>query len=208
MKLIDPQKFAVFAPKALPGTVQALEAAAVEHGLDDPLILAHWLGQMYVESAGYSKMSESLNYSVAGLKATFGRHRISAADCEKFGRKPGRAANQNAIANIVYGGKWGRDNLGNTQPGDGWRFRGGGYKQITGRANYREAGFEDNPQGLCEDVRGSAMAAANFFVNHGCLGPALDDDVEAVTHKVNGGLNGLPERRIATRKAKTVTGAA
>jgi predicted chitinase len=41
-----------------------------------------------------------------------------------------------AIANIIYGGEWGRKNLGNTQPGDGWRFRGGGLPQITGRANY------------------------------------------------------------------------
>lgn len=202
--MINAAKFAAFAPGALPGTLAALEIAAENHGLTDKLVLAHWLGQMSVESAGFSRMVESLNYSVDGLLKTFGRHRISAADCAKFGRKPGQPANQNAIANIVYGGEWGRKNLGNTEPGDGWRYRGGGVKQITGRANYREAGHEDDPDALRTDIAASAEAAANFFVRHRCIAPALADDVEAVTLKVNGGRNGLAERIAATKAAKAV----
>ena len=202
MSQINPQKFAAFAPKALPGTLAALEAAAERHGLTDRLVLAHWLGQMWVESKGFSTLSESLNYSVEGLMKTFKRSRISAADCDRFGRKQGRAANQNAIANIVYGGTFGKTQLGNTQPGDGWRFRGGGVKQITGRANYREAGHEDAPDVLRTDVKASAEAAANFFVKHRCVAAALKDDVTAVTLLVNGGTNGLDERKIRTAAAK------
>ena len=202
--MIDPAKFAAFAPRALPGTREALEAAAAKSGIADRLALAHWLGQMRVESAGFTTLAESLNYSVEGLLKMFGRHRISAADCDKFGRKPGQAANQNALANILYGGEWGRKNLGNTEPGDGWRYRGGGVKQITGRANFREAGHEDDPDTLRTDIKASAFAAANFFARHGCIAPARADDVEAVTRKINGGLNGLAERIAATKAAKGV----
>lgn len=202
-RLLDPVKFAAFAPKALPGTYDALEAAAQAFGFRG-LVLAHWLGQMDVESAGFSVMEESLNYSVEGLLKTFGRHRISEADARKFGRSPGRPAHQNAIANIVYGGEWGRKNLGNTQPGDGWAKRGSGFKQITGRANEKESGF--TMEELRTDVRKSAHAAANFFVRHGCAVPALKDDVEGVTLKVNGGRNGLDARIASTAKAKRMLG--
>ena len=205
MSLIPADRFRTFAPKATDGTREALEAAAAAHGFSG-LVLAHWLGQMFVESAGFTTREESLNYSVEGLLKMFGRHRISEADARKFGRAPGRPAHQNAIANIIYGGEWGRKNLGNTQPGDGWRFRGGGEKQITGRANYREAGHEHDPDTLRTDPVASAKAAANFFVKHGCIAPALRDDVKAVTLKVNGGVNGLDARIAATTAAKKVVG--
>lgn len=203
MTLIPADKFARFAPRATPGTREALEAAAQEAGFCG-LVLAHWLGQMFVESAGFTTREESLNYSVEGLLKTFGRHRISEADARKFGRAPGRPANQNALANILYGGEWGRKNLGNTQPGDGWRYRGGGDKQITGRANYREAGYEDDPDALRRDPAVSAKASAGFFVKHGCVEPAMRDDVRGVTLKVNGGVNGLAARIKATAEAKKV----
>lgn len=205
MSLIPAERFRTFAPKATPGTREALEAAAAAHGFSG-LVLAHWLGQMFVESAGFTTREENLNYSVDGLLKMFGRHRISEADARKFGRAPGRPAHQNAIANIIYGGEWGRKNLGNTQPGDGWRFRGGGEKQITGRANYREAGHEHDPDTLRTDPIASAKAAANFFVKHGCVVPALRDDVKGVTLKVNGGTNGLDARIAATAAAKKVVG--
>ncbi|WBT04789.1 hypothetical protein PFY01_08540 [Brevundimonas vesicularis] len=129
MGLIPADRFRTFAPKATAGTREALEAAAAANGFSG-LVLAHWLGQMFVESAGFTTREENLNYSVDGLLRMFGRHRISEADARKFGRAPGRPAHQNAIANIIYGGEWGRKNLGNTEPGDGWRFRGGGEKQL------------------------------------------------------------------------------
>lgn len=197
--LIDPSGFRSFAPSAVTGTLDALEAAARKHGLS-ALPLAHWLGQMHVESRGYSTLVESLNYSVAGLRATFGPHRISDADCERYGRKPGRPANQEAIANTVYGGEWGRKNLGNTEPGDGWRFIGSGVKQITGRANTEASGY--TPEELRTDIVKSCDAAADFFISHGCVAPAKNDDVRGVTLKVNGGLTGLADRIKRTAEAK------
>lgn len=81
----------------------------------------------HVESGGFRTVTESLNYSSDALKNMFGRHRISLADADKFGRNADHEAHQNALANILYGGEWGAKNLGNTQQGDGWRFR--GYKE-------------------------------------------------------------------------------
>lgn len=200
---IDPAAFRKFAPKAIPGTLEALEAAIAHYPeLQEPLPLAHWLGQMWVESSGYSTMVENLNYSVDGLLNTFGRHRISAEDAKKYGRAAGRPADQQAIANIIYGGEFGRTQLGNTQPGDGWRFRGSGYKQITGRANTERSGF--TPEQLRTDPVASAKAAADFFVSRGCVAPARQDNVDAVTRIVNGGTNGLADRRAKTAEAKRI----
>lgn len=212
MSLIPANRFRTFAPRATPGTREALESAALKKGFSG-LVLAHWLGQMFVESKGFTTREESLNYSVEGLLSRFGRHRISQADAEKFGRIDKvvagkktvvRPAHQNAIANIVYGGEWGRKNLGNTQPGDGWKFRGSGDKQITGRENIEKSGY--TPEQLRTDPVASATASADFFVSHGCVAPAQRDDVRAVTLKVNGGTNGLADRIAATASAKTVLG--
>src|SRR5690606_9297192 len=125
------------APAAKPYAVELVRQMA-ESG-----IMASWpraamfLGQIAVESGQFSTVTESLNYSVDALVKMFGRHRISVPDAERYGRKLGQKANQEALANLLYGGEWGRKNLGNTEPGDGWRFRGRGLKQLTGRDNYR-----------------------------------------------------------------------
>lgn len=209
--MIDPAKFAAFAPGALPGTRAALEAVAAKFagaGLNEPLILAHFLGQLRHESGGFAKLAESLNYSVDGLLKTFGRHRISEADCQRLGRTPTRKADQIGIANLIYGGEWGRANLGNTQAGDGWAFRGSGLIQTTGRANFRAVGYERTPDALRTDIAAAAEAAAGFFISHGCVAPARADDVASVTRKINGGTLGLAERIAATKAAKAVTGAA
>jgi putative chitinase len=163
--------------------------------------LAMFLCQMDHESQGMARKVESLNYSVEGLMETFGRHRISAADCKKFGRAPGRKAHQNAIANIVYGGAFGRTQLGNTEPGDGWRFRGRGGLQVTGRYGYRRVGaivglpLEAQPE-LAETPDGSMAVSIGVWVWKGfdklLAGP---DPVLAVTKKLNGGVNGLADRR-------------
>lgn len=84
---------------------------------------------------------ESLNYSVDALISKFSRERISIADARRYGRNDatGQKANQEAIANCIYGGSWGLKNLGNTQPGDGWWFRGRSWPQLTGRGNFTKA---------------------------------------------------------------------
>jgi putative chitinase len=112
----------------------------------DPIAwVAYALATARHETGGtFQPNTESLNYSVSGLLNNFGRHRISRADAERLGRKPGEGAlpvaRQQAIANILYGGTWGRDNLGNTEPNDGWTYRGRGLAHDTGRRNYRLSG--------------------------------------------------------------------
>lgn len=199
---INAAAFSAWAPRAVPHARAELEAAAARHKISG-LALASFLGQYHHESAGFAQMTESLNYSVEGLLKTFGRHRISEADARRLGRTATRAADQEAIANLVYGGEWGRTNLGNTQPGDGWRYRARGFGGTTGRANYREAGHEAVPEALLNPAVSAEVAAA-FFVSRGCVAPALAGDDEAVTRKINGGVNGLAERIALTRSARTV----
>ncbi len=97
---------------------------AVDLGIDTPLRMAHFLCHMAHETGGFSALVESLNYDVAGLRRTFSKARVSDAQCQAMGRKSGKPADQQAIANTVYRGAWGKTNLGNTQTGDGWKFRG------------------------------------------------------------------------------------
>jgi putative chitinase len=104
------------------------------------LDLIDFLPEVIHESAGLERLEESLNYSPMGLLETFGTHRITPAEADRFGRTQKHPADQRAIANIVYGGKYGREKLGNVKPDDGWTFRGRSPIQITGRYNYERMG--------------------------------------------------------------------
>lgn len=110
------------------------------YGINTADIFHEFIANDIHESAGLTKFVEGLNYQYEALLKLFGRHRISAENAYNFGRirlKNGtiRPANQQAIANTIYGGAWGLANLGNKQQGDGWMFRGSGEMQITGRGN-------------------------------------------------------------------------
>lgn len=180
-----------------------------EADITTPLRIAHALAQQSVETAGFSRMVENLNYSVAGLRATFSKKRISDADCQRLGRKPGQAADQEGIANLVYGGDWGLRNLGNSKPGDGWNFRGRGAKQTTGRANYTDVmnvtGIDvlTTPESL-EDPDLGMKAASIFWEKRNCNKWADLDDITNLTLTINGGSNGLPERKAALVRAKAI----
>lgn len=101
--------------------------------------VAYLLATAYHETGGnMAPNRENLNYSVDGLLNTFSRSRISAADASRLGRTKTRAADQKAIANLIYGGAWGAKNLGNISPNDGWNFRGGGQSHTTGRRNFEK----------------------------------------------------------------------
>lgn len=194
-----------------------LGRAAARHfpggGIDTALRVAHALAQQSVETGGFNRLIESLNYSVAGLKGTFSRSRISAADCERLGRKPGEPAlsiaRQEEIANIVYGGSFGKDQLGNNAKGDGARFVGRGAKQTTGRSNYAEVkkltGIDvvANPA-LLEDPDLGMRAASIFWTNRQCNEFADNDDIKGLTKKINGGDNGLEGRKAALLRAKMI----
>lgn len=190
--------------RAPSGTGALIAQYGADGGLTTRLRLVHFFAQVSHES-GFRPVAESLNYSVSGLKQTFSASRISRAQCEALGRAPGRAADQQAIANAVYGGTWGKNNLGNIQPGDGWRYRGRGLIQLTGRDNYARTGtsYEADPdQVITPD--GSVRCAIDYWRTRGLNAAADTDDVARVTRLINGGALGLAERTELTDRAKAV----
>jgi putative chitinase len=105
----------------------------------------------------------------------------------------------------------GRADLGNTQKGDGFLFRGRGVFQLTGRANYADygkligLGLVDHPE-LAEDPEISVLIACAYWKRHGLNDLADADDVTTITRRINGGLNGIDERKAALARAKLVLG--
>lgn len=177
---------------------EPIKRACSEFEINTVRRVAAFIAQMAHESY-LRPRSENLNYSVDGLLKTFSRARISAADARRFGRAAGRPANQEAIANAVYGGQWGRENLGNVQPGDGWKFRGAGPLQVTGRDNWTRfaAAIKMPLEAALEygrTLEGGIMAAAWFWeandINRLADTPGVADE----TRKINGGANGLADR--------------
>lgn len=155
--------------------------------------VAMWIAQVGHESAGLTRLVESLNYTPDGLMGTWPT-RYTPARAQEHGRTQDKAADQRAIAIHVYG-----DRLGN-RPGtdDGWRYRGRGPIQVTGRANYRECGqtigadLEAEPS-LLELRSTGAASTAWFWRKHKLTG--YGSDVLSVTRKINGGTKGLEDRQ-------------
>jgi len=178
----------------------ALVAACEEFEINTPKRVAGFLSQVAHESAQFSAIKENLNYKSQALTALFGS-RITAAQAADVGRDDTtkKPANQEGIANIIYGGAWGSKNLGNVNEGDGWKFRGRGLIQLTGRSNYTRCG-----QGLSKDLaedpsyletpEGAARSAAWFWKSRGLNEVADTGDVRKMTKLVNGGDLGLADR--------------
>lgn len=161
--------------------------------ISNPLRLAHFLSQCAHESGNFRFVTENLNYSAAGLRTVFGKYFRDEATAKAFERKPER------IANRVYSSRMGN---GNEASGDGWKFRGRGYIQLTGKSNYAELDKiveEDilaNPELVA--TKYPLMSAAFFFEKNRlwslCDRGAAREDVIALTRRVNGGTNGLEDR--------------
>ncbi|KDH14942.1 glycoside hydrolase family 19 protein [Klebsiella pneumoniae] len=184
-----------------------ITAAMKEFGITAPLDQAMFIAQMGHESGGFTRLVENLNYSADSLVPTFGKHRITAQQAAALGRTATQPANQRAIANLVYGGEWGKKNLGNQVAGDGWKYRGRGLKQITGLANYRDCGIAlkvdliTHPE-LLEQDSYAARSAAWFFASKGCL--KWSGDLVRVTQIINGGQNGIDDRKARYLLAKSI----
>lgn len=185
------------------------------YGIDRADILHEFIANVLHESACFTKLAENMNYSVHGLLSTFGRHRISLADAERYGRKPKQPANQQMIANILYGGEWGRANLGNTKQGDGWTFRGCGPIHITGRGNvtrfagYYNQRFKTNhtPEAMADLLRrdlvvGMHSACWVFSVAKSLNDEAEDDNMRGIVRKINGAYLGWDDRSKYYERAK------
>ncbi len=178
--------------------VKPTQTACYRWGIDTMRELASFLANINVETASLTRLEEGLNYSTEALITKFGRHRISIADANKYGRKEGQRANQEMLANILYGGSWGAKNLGNTQPGDGWKFKGYGPKQLTGRGN--QTGFAIAMNMSVDDVpayvrtpEGGMMSAGWFWKTHGLDAKAATPGVKDDRIAINGGTFGLAE---------------
>lgn len=182
-----------------------------------PRQVAAFLANVMVETGGLARTVEDLSYSQDSLRRLFGPHRISEADIARCGGRKApdggweQRPDPEAIANALYGGAWGAANLGNTQPGDGWRFRGRGLLQLTGRANYARfgkvlgLGAEAMVQALA-DERVMASSAARFFRLSGCPALADADDFPEIRRRINGGGNGLKEALACYATAKQLLG--
>lgn len=171
-----------------------LEAKAPDYGVTTPLRRAHFMAQMAHESGGFSRLDENLNYSARRIPQVWSR--LSA-------RAEALAHNPQALANAAYANKNGNGNEGS---GDGWRFKGRGIIQLTGRANYESApipNLVDNPD-LAAEPGNAVIIALSFWKSHACNEAADADNVELVTRLINGGTHGLAERRALTAKAKAI----
>lgn len=161
--------------------------------INTPLRLAHFLAQCGHESGGFRSTQENLNYSARGLLNTFQKYFPTRRLAEQYQRKP------EAIANRVYGGRMGN---GPESTKEGYKFRGRGYIQLTGKENYINFGksinedFLSNPDKVSSDY--PLLSAAWFFYRKG-LHKIADEGsnsvvVTKITKKVNGGTNGLADR--------------
>lgn len=174
-------------------------------GITTPLRQAHFLAQTGHESAGFLKVEEGLNYSENALTAMFGK-RITPEQARAYGRNAMHTANQKMIASIIYAN---RNGNGNVDSGDGYRYRGRGLIQITGKANYaalvKQLGADvvADPD-LLLGYRFAAMSAAAWWKNHGLNELADSDDVSRITRIINGGTNGLEDRKSRLIKAKGI----
>jgi len=199
--MITAETLRKFAPKIKDPETHAsvLEDARQTSSVTTARRLCHFMGQIFVETGGFARMVENLNYrDPQRLDALFKAvHGIDdARGLIKLGAE--------AIANRVYANRLGN---GSEASGDGWRYRGSGYKQLTGRSNYKEIGelvgldLEDNPE-LAREPKAAAGVAFAFWDARQCSPLADLGDVEGVTAKVNGPAKlALAERRDATARA-------
>ena len=181
----------------------ALSTAAETRDISTPLRMAHFLGQLCVESSGLTVFVENLNYSATRLCQVWPGRFPNEIAAQPFEHNPEK------LAERVYGM---RTSLGNTEPGDGYAFRGRGLIQITGRANYQKYGEIIGVDLIAEPDKAAWLTiapriAAAFWASHN-LNPLADaDDLRGITLAVNGGLTGFDARKAWVAKAKTVLGA-
>ncbi len=211
-----------FAPKARPDYVKVLG----EQGDDvltkfainrSPRRFCHFMAQVGHECGGFTIVEESGAYSAKGIMNIFGVGRHSAAVTDAEARKiaalpvPERTK---VLFERVYGPerspRKARD-LGNTKPGDGYRYRGRGFLQITGRSAYREMGkkigidLEAEPERAGDPI-GALMTAAAFWDSRKLNTYADQNNIEIITKRINGGHNGLADRKAKYKQALDIWG--
>lgn len=163
--------------------------------INTPKRVAAFLAQCGHESAGFSVLKENLNYSADGLNNIFAKYFKNAGrDATPYARQPEK------IANLVYANRMGN---GDEKSGDGWRYRGRGPIQLTGKDNYRAFAndYFDDPETLLNDpdlltdhIPTSLLAAVWFWQKNKLNVQADAGDIKLMTKKINGGYIGLEDR--------------
>jgi putative chitinase len=174
--------------------IDAIPDTAARFGITTPLRLAHFLSQASHESGGFRAFSENLNYNAKGLCGIFRKYFPSVTIAMQYERKPEK------IANRVYSSRMGN---GNEASGEGWKYRGRGALQTTGKSNYQDfANFMQMPEIMSNpDLVSSkyALASAAFFFKKNslwgiCDQGSSDEVVKKLTKRINGGQIGILDR--------------
>lgn len=182
--------------------VDPLNETFERFGLVDPIHVAAFLSQVGHESARLSQVEENLNYSSKGLLATFPKY-FTPQQALDYARKPEN------IANRVYANRMGN---GDESSGDGWKYRGKGVIQVTGRQNHARCGealgldLINDPDLLLEPLN-AALSAGWFWESRKLNNLAEQEDLRGITRAVNGGMNGFADRQLIYQLAKKALGA-
>jgi putative chitinase len=171
-----------------------LKACMKHYGLT-PESASHFFAQCAHESGNFIIFRENLNYSADGLLRIFPKY-FDAIKARQYARQPER------IANRVYGSRMGN---GDEASGDGWRYRGRGAIQLTGKNNYREfadwVGKTIDPDEVADQY---AFESAQFFFDRNKLWRYCDEVTDAnialLTRAINGGTHGIEDRKAKTHK--------
>lgn len=174
--------------------VEAMNDILPDFEINTPKRVAAFLAQCGHESGGFMTLKENLNYSAQGLNNIFKKYFPTLADAEPYARQPEK------IANKVYANRMGN---GPESSGDGWKYRGRGPIQLTGKDNYRAFAtdyFEDpetllnDPDLLIDHIPTSLLAAVWFWQKNKLNVQADAGDIKLMTKKINGGYIGLEDR--------------
>lgn len=188
---------------------EPLKETVERYKLTTGLRLSHFLGQLMHESMMLSRVVENLNYTPTAILKTFNsptKTRFSIATANVLGRTENKRADQQMIANIAYANRMGN---GPRESGDGWRYRGRGLIQITGKVNYQDVAKAltidcvDNPDLLVVPLY-AALSAGHYWNSRKLNTFADNDNLLAITKAINGGTNGLDERKIYVERCKAL----
>lgn len=179
--------------KNLDEWVEALNSILPDYGIDTPLRLAAFIAQCAHESGNFTRLEENLNYRWQTLRKVFPKYFPTDAIAQEYASRPDK---KEAIANRAYGNRMGN---GPEESGDGYRFRGRGLIQLTGRNNYTafanslDIPVEEAVEYL-ETFDGAVQSACWFWDTNNLNKWADEGDMVTLTKRINGGTNGLEDR--------------